>query len=511
MTTKRIGVIGAGIGGLVAALDLAHRGFDVVVFERAAAPGGKMREVRVGASALDAGPTVFTLRGLFEEIFASVGENFSEHIKLIPANTLARHVWKQGEYLDLYADREATSAAIGTFAGAAEARGFERFAADAARIYRTLERSFIRDSRPSPFGLISRIGLRNLSQLFDIKPFDTFYAHTGRYFADPRLRQLFARYATYCGSSPFQAPATLALIAHVEQAGVWYVDGGMQRVAERLAGLAAARGAKLRYQTPVASIEVSKGRVSGVGLGNGERVALDALVCNADHQALAAGTFGLGAMRAVHRTPIAARSLSAVTWHFRARPRGVPLVRHTVFFSADYRREFEALERRLPPDPTVYVCAQDRGDADGADSGALERIMCLINAPATGDVQSFGAAEIESCEANFLAALRRAGLEFERSTDPSVITTPSDFERMFPATGGALYGPASRGWRASFTRPGSRSRVPGLYLAGGSAHPGAGVPMAAISGQLAARAVAADSASSTRSHRMAIAGGTSTL
>ncbi len=509
MVTQRIGVVGAGIGGLVAALDLAHRGFEVVVFERAASPGGKMREVRVGASALDAGPTVFTLRDLFEEIFANVGESLAAHVRLRPADTLARHVWNAGEHLDLHADPNRSAAAIGEFAGAAEARGFQRFVADARRTYAALERSFIRDFRPSLLGLVSRIGLSNISQLSDIKPFIDLYAHTGRYFADVRLRQLFGRYATYCGSSPFQAPATLALIAHVEQAGVWYVEGGMQRLADALARLALARGASIRYATPVASIELCKGRVGAVCLRSGERVPLDALVCNADAQALAAGTFGLGAMRAVRRTPTAARSLSAVTWHFLARPRGFPLVRHTVFFSTDYRREFEALARGPPPEPTVYVCAQDRGDADNA-GGQPERIMCLVNAPATGDVHSFGAAEIESCEANFLAALRRAGLEFDRSPDTPVITTPSDFDRMFPATGGALYGPASRGWRASFTRPGSRSRVPGLYLAGGSAHPGAGVPMAAISGQLAARAIAADWASNARSRPMAIAGGTST-
>ncbi|MDE1922844.1 MAG: phytoene desaturase [Gammaproteobacteria bacterium] len=510
MATPRIGIIGAGIGGLVAALDLAHRGFDVVLFERAASPGGKMREVRVGPYALDAGPTVFTLRGLFEDLFASVDENLEEHIKLRPANVLARHVWKQGEHLDLYADPGRTCDAIADFAGEREARGFLRFAADARRTYLALERSFIRAFRPSPFDLISRIGLTNISQLIDIRPFNDLYAHTGRYFSDPRLRQLFARYATYCGSSPFHAPATLALIAHVEQAGVWYVDGGMQRVAERLADLAVARGAQLRYATPVASIDLCKGRVSAVCLRDGERVALDALVCNADAQALAAGTLGLGAMRAARRTPAAERSLSAVTWHFLARPRGVPLVRHTVFFSADYRREFDALGRGLAPEPTVYVCAQDRGDDALADGGASERIMCLINAPATGDVNGFGAAEIESCEADVLAAMRRAGLEFERSADPAVITTPSDFERLFPGTGGALYGPASRGWRASFKRPGARSPVPGLYLAGGSAHPGAGVPMAAISGQLAARAVAMDWASSTRSRPTATDGGTST-
>jgi 1-hydroxycarotenoid 3,4-desaturase len=505
----RIAVIGAGMAGLAAAIDLASGGFEVLLLERAAAPGGKMREVRVGEARMDAGPTVFTLRRVFDELFAAAGDDFDRRIKLIPATVLARHAWNADEHLDLFADMERSLAAIGAFAGAGQARAYARFAAQAQRVYRTLEKSFIAASRPSPVELVRRIGLSALPDLWNIKPFVTLWQALGEYFEDPRLRQLFGRYATYCGSSPFIAPATLMLVAHVEQAGVWYVDGGMHRLVEQMAALAGRVGARLQCATEVRRIHLAGGRVSAVETGDGERIAVDAVVCNADNNALAAGLFGQGASRAVRATPVQARSLSAVTWNLLARIEGFELEHHSVFFGPDYRAEFTDIfnRQRLPGAPTIYVCAQDRKDAPRR-AGELERLFCLVNAPPTGDVHEFEPREMEACERRVFDLLANFGLRVQRQGE-ALVTNPSDFNRLFPATGGALYGPASHGWRASFTRAGSRSTIPGLYLAGGSTHPGPGVPMAATSGRLAAACIMRDYASIARSRRVAMSGGTS--
>ncbi|MGA9025259.1 MAG: 1-hydroxycarotenoid 3,4-desaturase CrtD [Steroidobacteraceae bacterium] len=509
MRSSRIAVIGAGIAGLVAALELAAAGFEVCLFERSASPGGKMREIEVGGRRMDAGPTVFTLREVFDEIFAHAGDSLDAHLKLVPARVLARHAWSAGERLDLYADLRQSADAIGRFAGRSEAEGFVRFAAQARRIFTTLEQTFIRAARPTPFDLVRRAGFGGLGELLNINPFTTLSQDLKHFFADARLRQLFGRYATYCGSSPFQSPATLMLIAHVEQAGVWYVEGGMHRLAAALAAVAARHGAALNYSTEIARIHVEGARVSAVETAGGERIAVDAVVCNADNGALAAGLFGPAAARSVRPTARAARSLSAVTWNMLARTEGFELARHTVFFSADYAAEFDDIFRRgrLPSGPTVYVCAQDRCDP-GGESLAAERLFCLVNAPPTGDVHPFESAEIEQCESRVFELLRTCGLTVHRTSAPQV-TTPADFERLYPATGGALYGPASHGWRASFVRPGSRSSIPGLYLAGGSTHPGAGVPMAATSGRLAAASIVEDHTSIRRSRPVAMPGGTS--
>ena len=498
--TPRVVVIGAGIGGLAAAVELASAGIDVRVVERRAVPGGKMREAVAAGRPIDSGPTVFTMRRVFDELFDRAGASLEAALTLRRTDVLARHAWGPGERLDLHADVARSSAAIAEFAGSAEARRFDAFAAAAQGVYRTLEQPYLRSSRPTPLSLTRRIGFGRLDKLWRIRPFTTLWRALDGHFTDPRLRQLFGRYATYCGSSPFLAPATLMLIAHVEQDGVWLVEGGMQRLAEALAALAGRLGVRIEYGAAAAEVLVERGRTSGVRLEDGSRHAADAVVANADVAALAQGLLGSQVSRAVPPVPAAARSLSAVTWSLVGRPAGFPLLRHNVFFSGDYAAEFEDLfgRRRVPASPTVYVCAQDRADVLSDPSPSAERLLCLINAPAVGDDASHPATEFESCQERTFRQLERCGLEVHRTPAATVTTTPRDFARMFPGTGGALYGQASHGWRASFRRPGSRTRIPGLYLAGGSTHPGPGVPMAALSGQLAAASLIEDLASTAR-------------
>jgi 1-hydroxycarotenoid 3,4-desaturase len=302
----------------------------------------------------------------------------------------------------------------------------------------------------------------------------------------------------------------------------------MHRLPQCLAALAAQRGAALRYGVAAAELLVQRGRVCGVRLAQGERIAADAVVFNGDVAALAAGRLGAAARAAVPARPAAARSLSALTWNLHAPVEGFALLRHNVFFSDDYGAEFDDLfrQRRVPRQPTVYVCAQDRaeGVAGGATtaprSAQAERLLVLVNAPADGDSRRLDLQEALSCQQRTFQMLARCGLQIApQSPAPPqmVLTQPADFEQMFPATGGALYGQASHGWRASFQRPASRSRLAGLYLAGGSTHPGPGVPMAALSGRLAAACLLADTAhpgtrrASTSTWRAAATpGGTST-
>jgi 1-hydroxycarotenoid 3,4-desaturase len=505
-------VIGAGVGGLVSALLLAHQGHRVTLVEAADQPGGKLRELNVGGSVIDSGPTVFTMKWVFEQIFDAVGASLTEKLTLQALDVLGRHAWRGSDKtLDLFSDVQRSADAIAEFSSSAEARRFLLFCEKARAVYQHLEGPYIRAARPTLPGMARKLGLSGLSTLASLGPFSSLWQSLGTYFHDPRLQQLFGRYATYCGASPWQAPATLMLVADVEMQGVWSIQGGMHQLARVLADMAQEQGATLRMQTPCQKILVQNGRACGAVLAHGEQIAADAVVFNGDSHALALGLLGSDVQGAVPATKPAARSLSALTWSVKARASGFPLVRHNVFFDDDYAQEFTDIfqHRQLPKKATVYVCAQDRTDT-GSDPGQMERLLLLVNAPADGDTRTFNPPETQPCQEQSLQLLSQCGLSLDPSSMQSRLTTPSDFNQLFPATGGALYGPASHGWTLPFRRPSSVSRLTGLFLTGGSVHPGPGVPMAALSGQRAAETVMAYLASTSRSARGATSGGTST-
>jgi 1-hydroxycarotenoid 3,4-desaturase len=505
----RAAVVGGGVGGLACAIDLARRGVAVTLLERGAAVGGKMRQISVAGQAVDAGPTVLTMRWVFEGLFTDAGASLSEQIKLRPLHTLARHAWQDGSRLDLFADIERSADAIAAFAGAAEARGYREFCRHTEAIYRQVSGPFIASAAPTLPGLVGSLGFSGLRGIFKIDFHRSMWKALGDFFKDPRLRQLFGRYATYYGSDPFTAPATLNLIAHVEQAGVWGVEGGMIEVARAMERVARGLGVEVRCGAEVAEVTTQGGEARGVLLRGGERVAADAVIVNADVSAVAGGRLGPAIAGAVKAPAVDRRSLSAITWAAVAEARGFPLLRHNVCFSRDYAAEFADLRAgRLPAEPTVYICAQDRGDTEDPGAGGAQRMLILVNAPPRGGEGRLASPEIDACQRTTLQLLRRCGLDGTLAA--SSVTTPNEFAAWFPGTGGALYGAATRGWTDSLTRHAARTKLSGLYLAGGSVHPGAGVPMATLSGRYAAQSVCEDLASTAGWRPVVTAGGTST-
>ncbi len=533
MDSDRVIVIGAGVGGLVTAVLLASQGIPVTVIEKQSQSGGKIRRL----NGVDSGPTVLTMPWILESIFSRAGANLSDYLKLEPLSVLARHTWQPGAYasnvstakngttLDLYADRRASAQAIGEFSGAAQAKQFLKFCDDAKRLYQTLEGPYIRSERPSFARMTSDLGLGGLATLAKLGPFGlpmpSLWQSLGRYFTDPRLRQLFGRYATYCGSTPWLAPATLMLIAQVEMDGVFTNKDGMQGVVFALEKLAKEKGVQFVFDCAVTEILVSAGRANGVITEFGERMLAASLVFNGDVSALAMGHLGKVAASAVKpmalTTRRAKRSLSAVTWSIRT-PRLVSSyrpVRHNVFFTDNYAQEFTDIFKRqkLPNAGTVYLCAQDRND-QGHTENSYDHLLCLVNAPAQGDSNPlkndpFSSQELEQCTRQHFQLMANCGLVIDLNQSQVQMTTPRQFNQLFPVTGGALYGQASHGWMNQFARMGATSLIPGLYLAGGSVHPGPGVPMAAMSGLLAAETLMAHRDLTSKLSRVVIAGGTS--
>ncbi len=503
--TDRIVVIGAGMGGLAAAIRLAAAGLEVTVVEAQDAPGGKMRTVDSAAGPVDAGPTVMTMRHVFDDLFAVAGTTLDAHVSLHRETVLARHWWQDGSTLDLHADPEDSAAAIRAWSGPRAEADFRRFSARAARLFDAFDAPVMQAPRPTFARLAAHVAARpGLIPAMD--PVSTLAQSLVRQFRDPRLRQLFGRYATYLGGSPFASPAVLALIWHAEAQGVWRVEGGMHRLARAMEAVATTLGVTFRYGALARRIEIQSGRVAAVQLACGTRLPAARVVFNGDPRALATGLLGDGARAAVPRIAVEPRSQSANVWTFAARPRGPDLHHHNVFFGPDPRVEFDSIaEGRQPQDPTLYVCAQDRGS--GRNPPDLERFEIIMNAPPLRD----GSREdVDTCRTRTFRTLEAHGLTFGPEPPDAALTTPARFDALFPGSLGSLYGRSPHGLTAAFARPTARSAVPGLYLSGGGTHPGAGVPMATLSGRHAAEAILTDRTSTSRSRPTATPGGMST-
>ncbi|NRA31205.1 MAG: FAD-dependent oxidoreductase, partial [Parvularculaceae bacterium] len=403
MPQKRVAIVGAGIAGLTAAAVLS-RSAQVDIYERDDRPGGKVRQVRWGNRAIDCGPTVFTLREVFDDIFQACGEEIDDHIQLQPLDVLARHAWPDGSRLDLYADKEKTAEAISAFAGPREADAYLDFLRMAGTTWDTVYEPFVKQAKPSLLNMIMKVPPK---RLFRRDPYLTMWQELSVRFKDERLRQLFGRYTTYCGASPFKAPATLALIAHIEQEGVWTVRGGMASLAAALVRVAEARGARFHYGASIQEMSISGGRVSGLA----EHGDADLVLYNGDGAALANdGAITQGKNDPASLSP-SGRTQSAVTMSFLGQTEGFEPAVHNVLFSNDYRAEFDDVfdRHRVPQQPTVYLFAPD---AEGPDIDD-KRHFCLINAPAHGDTHTYTEEDERLCQNKIMAQAKACGLNLK--------------------------------------------------------------------------------------------------
>ncbi|SOC03162.1 1-hydroxycarotenoid 3,4-desaturase CrtD [Rhodobacter maris] len=486
-------VIGAGMGGLAAAAGLAAQGIKVTVVEAGDVPGGKARGVPTPSGLADTGPTVLTMRHVLDAIFAECGTRTEDELTLIPLPRLARHFWPDGAMLDFFTDLEANIAAIEAAFGPKEAAAFRRFDRITRGMWDAFSGSVIAAPKPD-LGRIVAATLARPKLWRALRPGLTMQDLLRAHFSDPRLVQLFGRYATYVGGRPSQTPAVLSLIWQAEVQGVWAIAEGMHGVAAALARVAERKGVKFHFNSRAKRIVRKEGRVVAVEIENGTSIPCSACVFNGDPGALRDGLLGDAARASMEDTRRPEPSLSAWVWAFGAKPVGVELAHHNVFFSADPELEFGPIGvGRMPEEPTLYVCAQDREMASPPPE--IERFEIIMNGPAGH--QPFPQEESQ-CRARTFPTLAAMGLRFEPEPDAPGLTTPALLSRRFPGSQGAIYGGSPEGVLATFQRPLARTGLKGLYLAGGGTHPGAGVPMALTSGRHAARALAADRISAAK-------------
>lgn len=485
MGRRRAVIIGGGLAGLASALRLRRAGWDVTLLEAGPSFGGKMNRWASQGFTFDTGPSLITMPAVFEETFTAAGGALREHAELMPLATLADYRFDDGAaftHSTSLPDWMATLRRIAPH----DWDGFLRFQQLGARLYELSSRTFL--SR-TPFDAPRRGDLGRLRDFPLRHAWGNYHATVARYFRSPYLVQLFDRYPTYVGSSPYRAPATLAVIPFLETAfGGFAVRGGLYRIVEGLVALAERGGVELRANCTAVSIEQSGGHVSGVRVTGGERIPADAVVMNGD--AAAVGAL-LGAPPPA--SPAPERSLSGFVMLLGVGRELPQLARHSVYFSADYRHEFSQLfeARRFPDDPTVYVNAPSRGDRSVAAPGG-ETLFVMANAPP--GIAGWDAAQIETAWRRVFARLRKSGFpDIERDIRVCDIWTPRRMAQRYAMPDGAIYGAASHGWRDTFLRPPNRSRqVGGLYLAGGSTHPGGGTPTVLLSAKITCERIERD-------------------
>jgi phytoene desaturase len=485
-------VIGAGIGGLSAAMTLAAAGHAVTVCEAGPRVGGKAGIATHDGVSFDTGPSVVTLPHVFADLFAAAGTRLEDELTVRPLNPATRYHWPDGVTLDVAHAPADTIAAITAALGPQAAAEFATFLEDARKIWDAASPWFVLGDAPTP-GHLLRILPRAAHHLFRIDPLRSMDRAIDARITHPKLRDLLRRFATYNGSDPRVAPATLNCIAWVELGlGMFGIDGGLHALAQALARVATRHGAQWRFHTAVRQIAVERGRATGVVLGDGSLLPADAVVVNADASHLRATLFDADVRHALPRP--AAPSTSGWTGVLRARRRDADRrPAHAVLFPHIYDDEFRDLfdHDRAPVTPTVYLCAQEK--AHGRTGWAEhEPVFVMANAPAEPEQGPRPAATSEILRDAVLARLTEAGLI---DADDTLVwsRTPADLAAQLPGSRGAIYGAASNDRFAAFRRPPNRLGHPaGVYLASGSAHPGGGVPMVALSGRAAARAVLAD-------------------
>lgn len=492
-------IIGAGVGGLAAAIGLAARGARVTLLEQNARVGGKLNVWEKDGFTFDTGPHVLTMLWALEEVFASAGQRLQDVLDLVRLDTVCRYHFENGDTLDAPADPDAAARAIAGFAPGDEA-GFRRFLAYARRVSEATTDPFLRqDFGAQVRGVPTPAQWGQLGDFLALKPWRSLRDVVRAHFADPRLRQVFELYALYSGSHPARASGIFATVADVQwRQGTYYVRGGLYRLAQALRAAAQSLGVVVRTDTPVGEVIVKGRRARGVATRSGERLFADAVLCNADCLSALTTLVPLDARRAWTEERVAKIEPSTSAFLLLLGVRGTypQLAHHNSFLARDGEAEFAAIFDRARPaeDPTVGVACQSVTDPSKAPPGC-SNLFVMTNPPALSgsfDWQS----EAPRYRDLVLAKLERMGLTGLRGRIlVEQMWTPLDLQSRYAAHRGAIYGLSSNGWRQGFLRPPQVSPdVRGLYFVGGSTHPGGGVPLCALSGTNAAKRIAGDSA-----------------
>ncbi len=495
---SRVLVVGAGVGGMSAAIRLAKAGHLVEIFEGSDQVGGKCRTKWIGNFAFDTGPTLLTLPAVYRDLFASTGDSLDSVLDLVPVDPSFDYHFANGDSVAFAnLSRFQTLSAIRHEFGEKSSQDWNSLMLRAEGMWDASRKPFVETELTSLISLAKSSTF--LKDLQTIAPWKSLRSIVKEISSDKRLQYIVDRYATYSGSDPRRAPAVLLSIAFVEEAfGAWHIKGGVGKLAIALHDRATELGVKIHLNAPISSINQSGGRVSGVTLKDGTFVRAEIVVANADASQVYSSLISdsLPTLRKPRRElSRAIPSLSGFSIYLGlgSSTSAKQLKHHTVLFPTDYDSEFDAIFSTGTPveDPTIYICAPK--DPLMVKERDVQGWSILVNAPRHSTIGKGwnwnDPIFAQKYAQKIIDRIEERGYAIKNRLIQMDIRTPADLEREVMAPGGSIYGSSSNGARAAFTRTRNRSPINGLFCVGGSAHPGGGLPLVGISAEIVASAI----------------------
>ncbi len=481
--SRTVNIVGGGLGGLSTAIQLRNAGLEVNLFEKNSTLGGKMQEVKSQGYRFDTGPSLLTMPFVIEDLFSAVGKKMNDFVQIEPVNPICKYFWEDGKILNTFSEITKMQSEIANFSKL-DSQNYPKFLDYSKRIYDLTAEIFLFQPIHEIEKVLKIKNLPTLFQLPQIDPFRTMHESIVKYFENEKIIQIFDRYATYNGSNPFKAPATLNIIPFVEYClGGFYIRGGMYRLVDSLKEIAVEIGVKINLNSNVEKVNQKQKKVKGVTV-NGEFVKSDFVVCNSDvvvsHNELIEG-FELKKEKLNKLEP----SLSGMVFLWGVKKKTEKLSHHNIIFSNDYKQEFNDIfeSKTVSEDPTVYVSVTSKTDSNHAPKDC-ENLFVLINAPYLTDSQDWKK-NINILRKATLQKFKSVGIDVEKNIEFEKTYTPKDLFNLYKSNKGSIYGISSNDRNSAFKRPPNRSReLENLYFVGGSSHPGGGIPLVLLSGKI---------------------------
>ncbi|MFP4176177.1 MAG: phytoene desaturase family protein, partial [Candidatus Brocadiia bacterium] len=492
MGEHSIAVIGAGPGGLTAAMILAHNGLNVTVFEKKDRVGGRNAPLHLGDFTFDTGPTFLMMKGVLEEVFKMAGTDPSDHLNLMPVDPLYRLKFPDVEFCPRSDPQKTREAIAETFPG--NESGFDRFLETESRRYRSLLPCLKRDYS----SLTSYLNATFLSALPRMSLGRSVFGNLGRYFDDERLKLCFSFQSKYLGMSPWDCPAFFTMLAYIEHAqGIYHVRGGLNRISTAMADVARENGADIRLESPVERISVSDGRATGVVLPDGKELDFDRVVINADFGHAVNTLLPADCLRRYSPDKLENWNLSCSTFmlYLGVDRTYTDLPHHNVIFAEDYQRNVDEVMETgcLPADPSFYVQNASVSDPTLAPEGQ-STIYVLVPVPNTRADVDWDPITDEYADTVIGLVEERGGVEgLRENIVRKKVITPADWTDKYDVYRGATFNLAHTLFQLLYFRPHNRfEEIGNCYLVGGGTHPGSGLPTIYESGRISSELVLED-------------------